>query len=360
MTSIKRFSQTLRLKRRISNACKEARKNNQILCIGIAVRPEEDSLISISEQNKITTYLKSAWLSYIGEDVIHKIIRHQLKSMPPSSVEFCTWGYRDNGLLQKFKDYGHKAYRFEDGFVRTLSTHGIENQGYSIVKDYQDLYFCYDQPSDLEGMIAATDLTQNPAEHKVARKAIDLFKSKRITKFGIEAASSVQLPFNDEFVLVVGQVEHDQSIVRGSPHCKTNAQLAHIARMENPGKKIVYKPHPEVFKNPELVNTHMTAVKPHVDFVFGDPSIALTDILLKQPHIYTMTSGAGFEALIYGCKVTTIGGPYYAGWGVTDDRLSFPRRNVKRTVEDIFWCAYLQYTKFCDLEKRAIVPIFAN
>ena len=81
-------------------------------------------------------------------------------------------------------------------------------------------------------------------------------------------------------------------------------------------------------------------VRPHVDNVLMDEGVALTDLLAKKPHVYTMTSGAGFEALIYGCKVTAVGGPYYTGWGLTDDHLEFSRRAVRRSVEDLFYATY--------------------
>ncbi|MDZ7708952.1 MAG: hypothetical protein U5K36_01625 [Roseovarius sp.] len=37
-------------------------------------------------------------------------------------------------------------------------------------------------------------------------------------------------------------------------------------------------------------------------------------------EVWTMTSLLGFEALLRGVRVTTTGAPFYAGWGLTDDR----------------------------------------
>ena len=39
--------------------------------------------------------------------------------------------------------------------------------------------------------------------------------------------------------------------------------------------------------------------------------------------VYVVTSTMGFEALLVGKPVTTFGVPWYAGWGVTDDRVTF-------------------------------------
>ena len=355
--SVKCNSRKFRLKRSIAKAGRSAARRNTALVIGIGVQSQELRLIAVAENNKVAINIKSAWLSYLGEDYVFETLCASVQRLKPVAVEFCAWGYRDKGMLERFRERGFPASRYEDGFIRTLQSHGIREQGYSVVRDSRDLYFHYAHPTDLEALIAGNDLATQPGNLARTQAAIDLFKQRRITKFGIEPSGDFDLPFADPFLLVIGQVEHDQSIHHGSPHVKTNARLAEIARAENPGATIVYKPHPQVLIRPELVASHVDPVRPHVDHVLDSRNVALTDLLALRPHLYTITSGAGFEALIYGCKVTTLGGPYYAGWGLTDDRLDFPRRTVRRTVQDIFWSAYMNYTRFCDLERGTVVPV---
>src|SRR5690606_3499625 len=50
-------------------------------------------------------------------------------------------------------------------------------------------------------------------------------------------------------------------------------------------------------------------------------------------RLETMTSLAGFEALIRDKPVGVHGIPFYAGWGLTDDRMAVPRRRREVTVE---------------------------
>src|SRR5690606_41697188 len=38
------------------------------------------------------------------------------------------------------------------------------------------------------------------------------------------------------------------------------------------------------------------------------------------------------------------GAPFYAGWGLTDDRQPIPHRSRKRSLEDIFHFFYIWYT----------------
>ncbi len=51
----------------------------------------------------------------------------------------------------------------------------------------------------------------------------------------------------------------------------------------------------------------------------------------RAPHVYTVSSQFGFEALLAGCKVTCFGVPFYAGWGLTDDRVPCPAAAQGRT-----------------------------
>jgi capsular polysaccharide export protein len=53
----------------------------------------------------------------------------------------------------------------------------------------------------------------------------------------------------------------------------------------------------------------------------------------------------GFEALLVGCECVCFGMPFYAGWGLTDDRVNCERREV-RSIEQVFAAAYIEYTKY--------------
>jgi capsular polysaccharide export protein len=40
--------------------------------------------------------------------------------------------------------------------------------------------------------------------------------------------------------------------------------------------------------------------------------------------------------------------PFYAGWGLTDDRISCTRRVKQRTVEEVFAAAYILYSRYAN------------
>lgn len=81
---------------------------------------------------------------------------------------------------------------------------------------------------------------------------------------------------------------------------------------------------------------------------FLDQDVSLSDALDTVDHVYTITSLAGFEALLRGIKVTTFGCPFYSGWGLTDDRQPNERRGRKLTIDQVF-AAYILYPKYFDL-----------
>jgi len=67
------------------------------------------------------------------------------------------------------------------------------------------------------------------------------------------------------------------------------------------------------------------------------------------PHIdavHTMTSLVGFEALLRGVPVMCWGLPFYAGWGLTEDRLPIPRRSRRLTLDALVAAALIRYPRY--------------
>ena len=69
-------------------------------------------------------------------------------------------------------------------------------------------------------------------------------------------------------------------------------------------------------------------------------------LLKKVDKVYVCTSQLGFEALMCGKEVHVFGMPFYAGRGLTQDRLNCPRRTHKRTLEEVFYIAYILYARY--------------
>ena len=70
-----------------------------------------------------------------------------------------------------------------------------------------------------------------------------------------------------------------------------------------------------------------------------------------------MTSGLGFEALLRGLPVTTLGAPFYAGWGLTVDLAPVPeRRRARPPPEALAWAALIGYPRYYDPVSRRPCP----
>lgn len=78
-------------------------------------------------------------------------------------------------------------------------------------------------------------------------------------------------------------------------------------------------------------------------------------IIEQVQSIYVCTSQLGFEGLMSNKKVYCYGVPFYAGWGLTIDRGNIEyleRRLQKRSAEEVFWFAYIWYSRYYSPEQQ--------
>ena len=224
--------------------------------------------------------------------------------------------------------------------------------------DAQDMYFNARSPTDLEDILRTYDFAKNPDLLVRARNAIDLILSIGLSKYNAAPPADIEQVYGPKTgtrILVVGQVERDASIEYGCDPRMTNNDLVWLARRENPDAQIIYKPHPDVMQG--LAGTLSDPEKVRDAAQILEEDIASADALQSIDHVYSITSLAGFEALLRGIKVTTAGCPFYSGWGLTDDRQANPRRGRKLTVEEVFAASYILYAKYVDPQRKVRIEI---
>ena len=147
-------------------------------------------------------------------------------------------------------------------------------------------------------------------------------------------------------ILVPGQVEDDASIQRGSPAMKRNIDLLRAVRQRNRDAFVIYKPHPDVeagFRKGRVSEGDAVALADRV--VRG---VSIVGLIAICDRMETMTSLAGFEALIRGKPVTTHGQPFYAGWGLTEDLSPVARRKRRATLDELVAATLLLYPRYVD------------
>ena len=75
-------------------------------------------------------------------------------------------------------------------------------------------------------------------------------------------------------------------------------------------------------------------------------------LLQHVSTVYTATSQYGIEALMAGKRVVCFGLPWYAGWGLTDDRHpdapALAARRGSAPLTALVSAAWLRYTRYID------------
>lgn len=74
----------------------------------------------------------------------------------------------------------------------------------------------------------------------------------------------------------------------------------------------------------------------------------IAPLLSQMDEVHTLTSLTGFEALLRGLSVTCWGQPFYAGWGLTEDRAPVARRVRRLTLDALVAGALLLYPRYQD------------
>ena len=234
--------------------------------------------------------------------------------------------------------------RVEDGFLRSQGLGANLVPPLSLVTDDLGIYYDPSRPSRLERLIADS-ASLPPDQIDRARRLIEALVSEGLSKYNL-IGDLPPLPAGPR-ILVPGQVEDDASILLGAGDIRTNADLLAKARAENPSSKILWKPHPDV----EAGLRKGAVTKPET---WADQTLSGVDmgaLLSEVDEVWTMTSLTGFEALLRGCRVTTTGAPFYAGWGLTRDLGDVPARRLtgpRPTLEGLVHATLIAYPRYRD------------
>lgn len=256
------------------------------------------------------------------------------------SDEVDTWAARERVPL----------WHMEDGFLRSVGLGSDFTAPGSLVLDRTGVYYDPTRPSDLEILLQEHQFSA--AELSRAAHLRELIVTSGISKYNADSAAlDLSAAGGRAVVLVVGQVEDDASVRLGAASTvKSNAQLLAAARADHPDAFLVYKPHPDV------VSGNRRGALPSEANTLYDLCVErapLAECLAGAARVHTMTSLVGFEALLRGLRVTTHGQPFYAGWGLTEDRAPIARRTRKLALDELVAGTLLLYPRYFSWSARA-------
>jgi capsular polysaccharide export protein len=213
------------------------------------------------------------------------------------------------------------------------------------VLDGRGIHYDPSAPSDLEALLAETEFA--PALLARAARLREALLAGAVTKYNLGRRRAAARPAaRPRAVLVPGQVEDDAAVRRGGARLRSNLDLLRAVRREDPDALLLYKPHPDV-----EAGMRRGAVPPYearrlADRVLSGVPIAPLYALVDEVHC--LSSLSGFEALLRGRRVVTHGRPFYAGWGLTEDRDPPPRRGRRLSLNELVAGALILHPRYRD------------
>jgi capsular polysaccharide export protein len=193
------------------------------------------------------------------------------------------------------------------------------------------MYYDATCPSELEQILQTTAF--GPGMVARAKALRERITALGLTKYNVGAATWQRPETRGPVILVPGQVETDASIRFGAPGVRTNAGLLRAVREANPGAYVIYKPHPDVVAGLRRKGIGEDDAYSWCDELLIDVSMAA--LLNEVDEVHVLTSLAGFEALLRNRRVATYGIPFYAGWGLTQDKVPATRRKRKLSLDEL-------------------------
>ena len=253
------------------------------------------------------------------------------------------WGRRPSALrVERLgQHWGLPVWHIEDGFLRSLGK-GRGDPPLALLIDDLGVHFDATAPSRLEHLIT---LPLSLDQRVRAQQVQALWCEQRLSKVNPVQDSPVP---EERFVLVVDQSAGDCSIPLGWASPEHFLQMLREALADHPACTVVVKVHPDVIHG--RARGHFRAkdlVHPRIRL--SADGLHPAGLLQRAEAVYVVTSQMGFEALLWGRPVHCFGMPFYAGWGLTHDRLAAPdRRQQGVSLEALVHGALIAYPHCID------------
>lgn len=260
------------------------------------------------------------------------------------------WAAREEpGLASAAAAQGAPLLRIEDGFLRSVGLGSNHVGGASLVVDGQGIYFDPRSPSRLEQLLQSGEF--DAALLQRAARLREFLVRHGLSKYNVGVHAVAELGgAGRRRLLVPGQVEDDASVRLGSPEVRGNLELLRRVREAEPDALIIYKPHPDIEAGTRAGRIDDAQALRYADRIVREVSAAA--LFPQVEAVHTMTSLLGFEALLRGLPVVCWGQPFYAGWGLTQDRCPLARRTRRLELDQLVAAALILYPLYADLEAR--------
>ncbi|MEO1190821.1 MAG: capsular polysaccharide biosynthesis protein [Pseudomonadota bacterium] len=302
----------------------------------------------------------SAFLPEVQELVLARPQLLSFRSVPRDLDLLFGWGHRPSARLAAKLATRRRLplWTLEDGFLRSVWLGRDGAPTISMVVDDAGIFFDARKPSRLERLLAHAPDWRTAALRAEAETALAALRATKLSKYNDapERDCSDLRDGERPLVLVLDQAGNDQAIPGGGATAQTFQAMLAAARQENPDALILVKTHPDALAGHRPA--HFTPENLPEGCRLLAESMNPWSLLEVVDKVYAVSSLMGFEGLLAGKEVHCFGVPFYAGWGLTQDRANGPlataalARRAERAdsldLIDLFAAAYLLYSRYAD------------
>ena len=260
-------------------------------------------------------------------------------------------------ILEEARRRNKKVIFASDSFLKCFTTFADEQapqeyrKGISFTTDDIASHYDATRSSRLELMLNDKEYIVTREQKQRAQDCIDKIVSTHLSKYNHQPIYEPKIGRDGvKKILVVDQSYGDRSIAKGMASEVTFEKMLECAIAENPDVDIIVKTHPDTMTGNR--GGYYTKLKPHDNIYTMTEPINPISLIKYCDKVYVCTSQFGFEALMCGKEVHVFGMPFYAGWGLTRDRQKCDRRNNTRSLEEVFYLAYIVYSHYVNPEKQ--------
>ncbi len=273
----------------------------------------------------------------------------------PNGATLLVWGSNPIDFPSPEQAIGITILRLEDGFLRSVGLGAeFKVRPLSWAIDSRGIYYDSSKASDLELLLQTADFSEDLLIR--AQKLRERIVANNLTKYNVGTA----IPKNGriaaskaKIILVPGQVENDASIMYGAPEIRRNIDLLQTVRKTHSDDYVIYKPHPDVVAGLRREGIEENQATAWCDEIVADR--AMGELLLEVDEVHVLTSLSGFEALLRGKRVTCYGQPFYAGWGLTCDKVPIERRTRRLSIDELVAGALILYPLYLSCSNNRLI-----
>ena len=273
------------------------------------------------------------------------------------------WGGRSTAKLARRIAWLRRLpyWYLEDGYLRSVGLGKEKTLPISVIVDDLGMPVDAFNPSRLERLIASASASADVGTY--GGDIRDRLVGHKLTKYNNLPHRAAKLERSAKRrILLVDQVLGDVSVpMAGGSEEAFDRMLADAVAS---GAQCVVRTHPDVmagFRQGYL--TEKAARTPGV--ILHSEAVSVASILDAVDEVWTMSSQFGLDALLRGIPVRCYAAPFYAGWGLTDDRFGDDvraglgtRRTGRPTVEQLAAATFGHYPTYRSTDDWRELDVF--